>query len=126
MAIVKGKLEVNSIETDKAVSEFHEQVIDTVGDIDSGANQTFRDDNFFQMEPGRCVCQSLSAIGYSHLKTKVTSNTVCVKSKWFCLLFNKISSCKIICLPCVVVIFYQTTTRFYSRLKNETPSVIRY
>ena len=81
MAIVKGKLEVNSIETDKPVSEFHEQVIDTVGDIDQGANKTFRDDNFFQMEPGRCVCQSLSAIGYSHLKTKVTSNTVCVKSK---------------------------------------------
>ena len=81
MAIVKGKLEVNSIETDKAVSEFHEQVINTAGDIDSGANKTFRDDNFFQMEPGRCVCQSLSAIGYSHLKTKVTSNTVCVKRK---------------------------------------------
>ena len=88
MAIVKGKLEVNSIETDKAVSEFHEQVNNTVGGIDSGANKTFRDDNFFQMEPGRCVCQSLSAIGYSHLKTKVTSNTVCVKRKFFFLLLT--------------------------------------
>ena len=81
---MQGKLELNSLPTDKTLSEFHEQVIDSVSNIDSGTDNTIREGDFFSMEPGRCVNQTLYAIGWAHLRTKIKSSTVCVKSKSLC------------------------------------------
>ena len=55
-------------------------------EIDNFTQKADNEKAFFNMEPGRCVHQSLYAIGYSHLKSKIQGKTVCVKREY--------------CLPC--------------------------
>lgn len=82
-AIVHGKVEFDKKAVNKSVAEFRNMSNMTSEEI---LNLTAADENeksFFYMEPGRCVYQSLYAIGFSHLKSKIQGKTVCIKRKCF-------------------------------------------
>lgn len=81
-AIVHGKLELNRKSVNKTVSEFKDTQNMTMEEIQNQTSSTTDQERaFFYMEPGRCIYQSLYAIGYSHLKSKLRSKTVCIKRK---------------------------------------------
>ena len=75
-AIVHGELELNDEPVNKTIAEFHRQT--NVSNMTS--NQRYiKEKTFFFMEPGRCVHQTMYAIGWSHLKSRLKSKTVCIK-----------------------------------------------
>lgn len=77
-AIVNGKLELNEQATDKSLAEFHAQDVDTINALEESSET---EKTFFSMEPGRCVYHTVSAMGYSHLRSTLKSKPVCIKSK---------------------------------------------
>jgi hypothetical protein len=81
-AIVHGKLEFNRKAINKSVAEFRNMTSMTPDEIRNITETDEKEKAFFNMEPGRCVHQSLYAIGFSHLKSKIQGKTVCVKRKY--------------------------------------------
>jgi hypothetical protein len=81
-AIVHGKLEYDKKAINRSVLEFRNMTSMTPDEIQNITKLDEREKAFFYMEPGRCVHQSLYAIGYSHLKSKIQGNTVCIKRKY--------------------------------------------
>ena len=77
-AIDHGKLEINDIPTNKTMAEFYKTDNTTVLNF---TQKSERENTFFYLEPGRCVYQTLTAIGWSHLKSKMKSKTVCIIRK---------------------------------------------
>ena len=75
-----GKLKLNKADMNKTVSEFQKKD-NLTGITPTEHPVTEREKTFFSLEPGRCVFQTLYAIGWSHLKSKMKSKTVCVKRK---------------------------------------------
>ncbi|XP_053407458.1 uncharacterized protein LOC123547213 isoform X2 [Mercenaria mercenaria] len=80
-AIVHGKLEFDKKAINKSVAEFRNMSGMTPEEIQNLTGTNEREKSFFNMEPGRCIHQSLYAIGYSHLKSKIQGKTVCVKRR---------------------------------------------
>ena len=85
-AIVHGKLQLNENPVNKTVAEFHKQDNQTMAEMESMRLRKEREKAFFSMEPGRCVFQTLYAIGWSHQKSKMKSKPVCIKRKLIILL----------------------------------------
>ena len=77
-AIVQGKLELDKIPINKTVAEFYKNENTSVL---TNTGKKERENAFFYLEPGRCVYQTLKAIGWSHLKSRIKSKTVCITSK---------------------------------------------
>ena len=79
-AIVNGvlELEYESASYNKTLMEFRPQDAGTVNLLNK---TSLEQQTFFSMEPGRCVYNTMKAIGYSHLKSTIDSKPVCVKSK---------------------------------------------
>ena len=82
-AIVDGQLVLNSLSTNKTLSEFQTLVSGSIDDIGSEQNETHTDNTFFSLEPGRCSHHTMTAVGWSHLKSALKSKSVCIKSKIF-------------------------------------------
>ena len=80
-AIIHGSLQLNEEEVNKTVSEFYNRNNETLEDMVARHDMAYKEKTFFYMEPGRCVFQTLHAIGWSHLKSKMKSKTVCIKRK---------------------------------------------
>ncbi|XP_045189288.2 uncharacterized protein LOC123546793 [Mercenaria mercenaria] len=80
-AIVNGKLVFNSKLVNRTVIEYKDKTNMSIEEIQNLTNLNEKEKTFFQLEPGRCFHQSLYAIGYSHLKSKMQQRTVCIKRK---------------------------------------------
>lgn len=78
-AIVHGQLILNNMYVNRTVVEFKNTTNMSPEEIQNLKEANDREKSFFNMEPGRCIHQSLHAIGYSHLKSKVRGNVVCIK-----------------------------------------------
>ena len=81
-SIVRGKLHFNMKYTNKTVSEFLDTRNMTSQDTENRTYLSDREKSFFNMEPGRCIYQSLNAIGFSHIKSKIEGKKICVKRKY--------------------------------------------
>ena len=95
-AIVHGKVHYNSKYINKTVAEYRNTTNMTLEQIQNITEAEEKEKSFFNMEPGRCVYQSLYARGYSHLASKINEKVICVKRKQ--LILNKQILLKIICL----------------------------
>ncbi|WAQ98208.1 hypothetical protein MAR_022581 [Mya arenaria] len=78
-AIVHGKVHYNSKYINKTVSEYRNITNMTQEQIQNLTSASEKEKSFFNMEPGRCLYQSLYARGYSHLSSKINESIVCVK-----------------------------------------------
>ncbi|KAL4222208.1 hypothetical protein ACF0H5_018246 [Mactra antiquata] len=78
-AIVHGKVEFDGKKINKTVAEFKNLTGMDPDKIAELQRATDQEKSFFNMEPGRCVHQSLYGVGYSHLKSKIQGKSVCVK-----------------------------------------------
>ena len=80
-AIVHGKVHYNSKYINRTVAEYRNTTNMTLEQIRNITEAEEKEKSFFNMEPGRCVFQSLYAQGYSHLASKINEKVVCVKRK---------------------------------------------
>ncbi|WAQ98196.1 hypothetical protein MAR_022569, partial [Mya arenaria] len=78
-AIVHGKVHYNSKYINKTVSEYRNMTNMTQELFQNLTSASEKEKTFFNMEPGRCLYQSLYARGYSHLSSKINESIVCVK-----------------------------------------------
>jgi len=78
-AIVHGKIHVNGKYINKTMADYRYTTNMTTEQMRNISEADEKEKSFFNMEPGRCVFQSLHARGYSHLISKINEKTICVK-----------------------------------------------
>ncbi|XP_052219885.1 uncharacterized protein LOC127837088 [Dreissena polymorpha] len=78
-AIVHGKVHYNDKYINRTVSEYRDILNMSTKERNNLTSASEAAKSFYQMEPGRCVHQSLYAIGLSHLKSNIKKETVCIK-----------------------------------------------
>jgi len=79
IAILHGKVHYNSEYINRTVAEYRDKTNMTLEQMRNITEAEEKEKSFFNMEPGRCVFQSLYARGYSHLASKINEKVVCVK-----------------------------------------------
>lgn len=79
-AITHGHLALNEKQINVTISEFRGR---NVSDLlfEEEKPPTEREKSFFFMEPGRCIFQNFYAVGWSHLRSKLQTQVVCIKRK---------------------------------------------
>lgn len=80
-AVSHGHLALNEKQTNVTVSEFRSRNVSDLF-IEKEEPPTEREKSFFFMEPGRCIFQELYAVGWSHLRSKLQTQVVCIKRKY--------------------------------------------
>lgn len=78
-AILQGKLHFSNIDLNSTISDFRNPANMTKEELAKVREMTEKEKTFFFVEPGRCISQSLKAIGYSHLKSTIQEISVCIK-----------------------------------------------
>jgi len=79
IAILHGKVHYNNKYINRTVVEYRDKTNMTLEQMRNITEAEEKEKSFFNMEPGRCVFQSLYARGYSHLASKINEKVVCVK-----------------------------------------------
>ncbi|XP_045172526.2 uncharacterized protein LOC123534370 [Mercenaria mercenaria] len=79
VAIVSGHLKIGGKDSNFKVADFVKSGNVTYKEMEANGNKSAIKKSHFMLEPGRCVYQSLYALGWSHLRQKIRSRTICVR-----------------------------------------------
>ena len=74
VGIIEGQMSLDGIEANPSLQEFTERNLTNMK-----TENVTKKKNYFQLEPGRCVYQTLHAVSKSHLRSVIHTQPECIK-----------------------------------------------